>query len=220
MKLLLVEDEPLLGAGLRAALGKAGFAVTWTRTGVAALDQLDGGEFAAMVLATKLPDMSGLDVLCKLRSKGNRLPVLVLSAGGTTRDKVVAFDSGADDYLLKTADMEELSARLRALIRRAGRENRSLSVGDLKLDLDSRLVSLEGKNIAVSGREFSALRTLLESVGRVLTRSQLEASVYGWNQMVESNAIEVHIHNLRHKLGTHTIRTVRGVGYTVAAPVS
>jgi DNA-binding response OmpR family regulator len=220
MKLLLVEDEPLLGAALRAAFGKANFAVTWARTGVVALDLAQDDTLAAMVLDSSLPDMSGLEVLRNLRGRGNMLPVLILSAQATTRDKVVALDSGADDYVLKNVDMEELTARLRALMRGAGRGNRSLSVGNLKLDLDSRLVSLDGENIPVSSREFSALRTLLESVGRVLTRSQLETSVYGWNSMVESNAIEVHIHNLRHKLGTHMIRTVRGVGYTVAAPVS
>lgn len=213
-----MEDEPLLGAGLRAALGNANFAVTWTRSGVAALDLLQEETFTAMLLGSNLPDMSGLDVLRNLRSTGNTLPALVLSAQGATPDKVVAFDNGADDYVVKNVDMEELTARLRALMRGTGKGNRSLRVGNLKPDLVRRLVSLDGKDIAVSGREFAALRTLVESVGRVLTRSQLEASVYGWNRMVESNAIEVHIHNLRHKLGTQTIRTLRGVGYTIATP--
>lgn len=218
MNLLLVQAEPLLGAGLVAALSKANFKVTWLRHGAAALHAIDRSEFRVIIMDSSLPDMSGLEVLRTLRTNGQTLPVLVLSARDATRDKVVAFDLGADDYLAKTADMEELTARLRALIRRAGRTNNALSVGNLQLDLDQRVVIQNGKNIAVSSREFSALRTLMESVGRVLSRGQLEASVYGWNNMVGSNAIEVHIHKLRSKLGSDTIRTVRGVGYTVAAP--
>jgi DNA-binding response OmpR family regulator len=216
MKLLLVEDDPLLGDGLRAALSKASFAVTWVRNGKAALDVLAAEEFAAMVLDIGLPEMSGLELLRELRAGGNSLPVLVLTARDTTRDKVVSLDGGADDYLVKTADMEELIARLRALVRRSGRGSGTLTVGDLRLDLAAHVVSMNGNTIAVSNREFVVLRTLLEGAGRVLTRGQLEESLYGWGRNVESNAIEVHIHNLRHKLGSETIKTVRGVGYTVA----
>jgi two-component system response regulator QseB len=218
MKLLLVEDDPLLGDGLRAALTKAGFAVTWVKQGRAALDALAAEEFAAMVLDIGLPTMSGLEVLRELRAGGNSLPVLVLTARDTTRDKVIGLDGGADDYLVKTADMEELIARLRALMRRSGRSSGVLSVGDLKLDLMAHIVLMNGNTISVSNSEFVVLRTLLEGAGRVISRSQLEASLYGWGRNVDSNAVEVHIHNLRQKIGSETIKTVRGVGYTVAKP--
>ncbi|MDD5247672.1 MAG: response regulator transcription factor [Rhodocyclaceae bacterium] len=220
MKLLLVEDDPLLGDGLRAALSKAAFAVTWVRDGKTALAALGSGEFAAMVLDIGLPGMNGMDVLRELRAAGDTLPVLILTARDTTRDKVVSFDRGADDYLVKTADMEELVARLRALIRRSGRGGGSLSVGDLTLDLVARSVTRNGNSLAVSSREFAVLRALMEGVGRVLTRGQLETSLYGWGRNVDSNAVEVHIHNLRLKLGAETIRTVRGIGYTLARPES
>lgn len=218
MKLLLVEDDPLLGDGLRAALSKAGFAVTWVRAGKAALDVLETNDFAVMVLDIGLPDMSGMDLLRQLRAGGNIVPVLVLTARDTTRDKVISLERGADDYLVKTADMEELVARLRALIRRAGRGGGSLAVGELSLDLVAHTVSKGGSTVAVSAREFAVLRALIEGAGRVLTRGQLETSLYGWGRNVDSNAVEVHIHNLRLKLGADTIRTVRGVGYTIAKP--
>jgi len=219
VKLLLVEDDPLLGDGLRAALGKAGFAVTWVRDGRAALGALGTGDFAAMVLDIGLPVMTGLDVLRELRALGNALPVLVLTARDTTRDKVVGLDRGADDYLVKTADMEELIARLRALIRRSGRGGGSLGFGDLTLDLVGRTVTRNGAAIAVSGREFAVLRALVEGAGRVLTRSQIETALYGWSKSVDSNAVEVHVHNLRLKLGADIVKTVRGVGYAIAKPV-
>ena len=216
MRLLIVEDDSLLGGGLRAALGKAGFAVTWVRDGKAALDLLPAQDFAAMVLDIGLPGLSGLDVLRQLRAAGNSLPVLMLTARDTTRDKVLSLESGADDYLLKTADMEELIARLRALIRRSGRAVGSLTVGDLTLDLVAHTVCKAGEAVSVSKREFDVLRTLMEGAGRVLTRGQLEQSLYGVNRQVDSNAVEVHIHNLRVKLGATILKTVRGVGYTIS----
>jgi len=221
MKLLLVEDDPLLGDGLRAALSKAGFGVTWVRDGKSALAVLEGGEFAAMVLDIGLPLISGMDVLRELRAAGNALPVLMLTARDTTRDKVQSLDRGADDYLVKTADMEELIARLRALIRRTGRGGGgSLSVGELTLDLVGHAVVRKGQTIAISSREFAVLRALMEGAGRVLTRNQIETALYGWNRNVDSNAVEVHIHNLRLKLGADVIKTVRGVGYTIAKSAS
>ncbi len=215
MRLLLVEDDALLGAGLRAALSRWGFAVTWVRQGGAALDQLAAEEFTAMVLDIGLPDMSGLDVLRRLRATGNALPVLVLTARDTTYDKVVSLDHGADDYLVKTTDMEELVARLRALIRRAGRGGGALSIGDLTMNLDARTVTKKGEPVSLSKREFDILRALMEGAGRVLTRNQLEQSIYGSVHQVDSNALEVHIHNLRLKIGAATLKTVRGVGYTI-----
>ena len=216
MRLLIAEDDALLGAGLRAALGKWGFTVTWVRHGGAALDVLESEQFLAMVLDIGLPDMSGLDVLRKVRATGNKLPILILTARDTTHDKVTSLDCGADDYLVKTTDMEELVARLRALIRRSGRGGGMLSVGALSVDLDSRAVTLSGETINVSKREFEVLRVLMEGAGRVLTRAQLEQSLYGWNRSVDSNAVEVHIHNLRSKIGASMLKTVRGVGYTIA----
>lgn len=216
MKLMLVEDDPLLGDGLRAALNKAGFAVTWLRDGRSALRALQDGDFVAAVLDIGLPIMDGMEVLRELRAANNHVPVLILTARDTTRDKVIGLERGADDYLVKTADMEELVARLRALIRRSGRGLRSLKVGDLTLDLTSHTVSKNGAAVAVSAREFTMLKTLMEGAGRVLTRSQLETSLYGWGRNVESNTVEVHVHNLRLKLGADTIKTVRGVGYTFA----
>jgi DNA-binding response OmpR family regulator len=216
MRLLIAEDDALLGAGLRAALGKWGFTVTWVRHGGAALDVLETEQFLAMVLDIGLPDISGLDVLRKVRATGNKLPILILTARDTTHDKVTSLDCGADDYLVKTTDMEELVARLRALIRRSGRGGGMLSVGALSVDLDSRAVTLSGEAVNVSKREFEVLRVLMEGAGRVLTRSQLEQSLYGWNRSVDSNAVEVHIHNLRSKIGANILKTVRGVGYTIA----
>ncbi|MCX7176938.1 MAG: response regulator transcription factor [Proteobacteria bacterium] len=221
MKLLLVEDDPLLGDGLRAALSKAGFSVTWVRDGNTALGALGTAEFAVMVLDIGLPVVNGMDVLRDLRAKGNTLPVLMLTARDTTRDKVISLDRGADDYLVKTADMEELIARLRALVRRSGQGGGgTIQVGGLTLDLVAHTVTSNDKTIAVSSREFAVLRVLMESVGRVLTRSQLESALYGWSRNVDSNAVEVHIHNLRSKLGAETIKTVRGVGYTIVKPAS
>ena len=216
MRLLIAEDDALLGAGLRAALGKWGFTVTWVRHGGAALDVLETEQFLAMVLDIGLPDISGLDVLRRVRATGNKLPILILTARDTTHDKVTSLDCGADDYLVKTTDMEELVARLRALIRRSGRGGGMITVGPLSLDLDSRAVTLSGEAVNVSKREFEVLRVLMEGAGRVLTRSQLEQSLYGWNRSVDSNAVEVHIHNLRSKIGANILKTVRGVGYTIA----
>jgi DNA-binding response OmpR family regulator len=216
MRLLIVEDDALLGAGLRAALGKSGFLVTWIKDGKAALDVLAAEDFVAVVLDIGLPGLGGLEVLRQLRACGNPTPVLILTAHDTTRDKVQSLDHGADDFLAKTADMEELVARLRALIRRSGRGGGSLTSGGLCLDLDKHTVTLNGQIINVSKREFGVLRALMESAGRVLTRTQLEQSLYGWSRNVDSNAVEVHIHNLRLKLGASTLKTVRGIGYTIA----
>jgi DNA-binding response OmpR family regulator len=216
MRLLIVEDDALLGAGLRAALGKSGFLVTWIKDGKAALDVLAAEDFVAVVLDIGLPGLGGLEVLRQLRACGNPTPVLILTAHDTTRDKVQSLDHGADDFLAKTADMEELVARLRALIRRSGRGGGSLTSGGLCLDLDNHTVTLNGQLINVSKREFGVLRALMESAGRVLTRTQLEQSLYGWSRNVDSNAVEVHIHNLRLKLGASTLKTVRGIGYTIA----
>lgn len=216
MRLLIAEDDALLGAGLRAALGKWGFVVTWVRHGRAALDVLGTEPFLAMVLDLGLPDISGLDVLRQVRASGHRLPILVLTARDSTQDKVSCLDLGADDYLVKTTDMEELVARLRALIRRSGGAGGSLTIGELSLNMDSRTLTRSGQPVSLSKREFELLRMLMEGAGRVFTRTQIEQSLYGWDRNVDSNAVEVHIHNLRQKIGAHTLKTVRGVGYAIA----
>jgi DNA-binding response OmpR family regulator len=218
MRLLIVEDDALLGGGLCAALGKSGFKVTWVRDGVAALDLLQTQEFAALVLDIGLPGMNGFEVLRKVRQHGPSMPVLILSARDATGDKVQGFEGGADDYVVKTADLEELIARLRALIRRSGHGLGVLRVGELVLNLDTRGVTHRGISVSVSRREFDLLRIMMEATGRVLTRSQLEQSLYGWTRSVDSNAVEVHIHNLRNKLGSTAFKTVRGVGYMLARP--
>lgn len=216
MRLLLVEDDALLGDGLRAALDRAGFGVTWVRDGKSALNAIGTQDFVAMVLDIGLPAMNGMEVLREVRAAGNDLPILMLTARDSTRDKVMGLERGADDYLVKTADMEELVARLRALVRRSGRGSGIVKVGDLILDFTKHSVTNGGSAVSVSIREAAVLRALMERAGRVITRGQLEEALYGWGKAAESNAVEVHIHNLRAKLGAETIKTVRGVGYSIA----
>jgi DNA-binding response OmpR family regulator len=218
MRLLLVEDDALLGGGLCAALGKSGFVVNWVRDGQAALDLLQTQEFTALVLDIGLPGMDGFEVLRRVRSLGSSMPVLILTARDATGDKVQGLEGGADDYVVKTADLEELIARLRALVRRSGQGFGVLRVGDLVLHIDTRVVTHRGVPVNVSRREFDLLRIMMEATGRVLTRSHLEQSLYGWTRSVDSNTVEVHIHNLRSKLGSSAFKTVRGVGYMLARP--
>ena len=217
MDVLLVEDDALLGAGLRAALQKSGFVVTWIKDGVVALDLLGTQEFVAMILDLGLPKISGADVIRTLRSKGNAIPILVLTAADSVRSKVSCLEIGADDFLTKTVEMEELVARLRALVRRSGHHNGVMQSGSLRLDLEKHTLTKNGSPVRVSKIEFSALRALMDAAGKVLTRAQLEQSMYGWKSQVDSNAVEVHIHNLRAKIGPGALQTVRGIGYTLAA---
>src|ERR1019366_5763837 len=173
MKILLVEDDTLLGDGLRASLTKAGFEVTWVKDGKAALALVSAAEFAVVVLDIGLPVMDGMEVLCEIRRTNSTLPVMMLTARDTTRDKVTCLDHGADDFLIKTVDMEELIARLRALIRRARRDNTVGStliiVGELTLDPVTRKITKNDHTVTVSSRELTLMRTLMESAGRVLT---------------------------------------------------
>lgn len=216
MRLLLVEDDPLLGDGLRVGLTQAGFTVDWVKTGEEADAALATDEFTLMVLDLGLPRLSGMELLRRLRRQGKSIPVLILTARDAIQDKVVGLDSGADDYLVKPVDLDELAARIRALIRRAGgRAAPVLEHGALRLDPAARSVTLDGVPVELSAREFALLQLLLENCGRVLTRTQLEQALYGWGEGVESNAVEVHIHHLRRKLGAELIKTLRGVGYVV-----
>ena len=216
MRILLVEDDPELGDGLTVGLRQAGFAVDWLRDGHAADLALRDESFDLVVLDLGLPRLSGMDVLKRARDRGQNLPILILTARDATGDKVSGLDAGADDYLVKPIDLDELSARIRALTRRsAGRAAPLLVHGELAIDLAAHRVTLAGQAVELSGREFSLLHMLLENAGRVLTRSQLEQSLYGWHDEPDSNALEVHIHHLRKKLGSELIRTLRGVGYTI-----
>jgi two-component system OmpR family response regulator/two-component system response regulator QseB len=214
MRILLAEDDPLLGDGLRAGLRQQGFLVDWVRDGHAAERELRAEPYAAAVLDLGLPKKDGLEVLAAVRTAGLRLPVLVLTARDAVPDRILGLDRGADDYVKKPVDLGELAARLRALVRRAhGEPQEYLRAQDVVLDPASRRATLQGQAVALSTREFDLLHLLMLSAGRVLTRDQLEQQLYSWGQEVDSNAIEVHIHHLRRKLGSGLIQTVRGVGY-------
>jgi two-component system OmpR family response regulator/two-component system response regulator QseB len=217
MRILLAEDDPLLGDGLQAGLRQAGFDVDWARDGIAAEHALASAPYVALVLDLGLPRRSGDELLARLRAKGGRLPVLILTARDGVDDRIRGLDGGADDYLVKPANLHELAARLRALIRRArGEASPKLRSGDIELDPASREVSLRGVPVTLQPREFALLHELLLNAGRALSREQLEDRLYAWGEEVGSNAVEVHVHHLRRKLGPDAIRTVRGVGYLVA----
>lgn len=216
MRLLLVEDDPVLGDGLTTGLSQAGFTVDWMKDGAQGEAALAAEDFACVVLDLGLPRLDGLTLLKRVRSTGNPVPVLILTARDATVDKIAGLDGGADDYLVKPVDLDELAARLRALTRRArGRATPILEHGPLLLDPAAHRLTQNGEEIPLSSREFAILHHLLINVGRVVTRAQLEQALYGWQSEVDSNAVEVHIHHLRKKLGSDLIRTLRGVGYLV-----
>lgn len=216
MRILLAEDDALLGDGVRAGLRQQGFQVDWVRDGEAAERELRGQPYAAAVLDLSLPRMDGIDVLRSVRRVGVALPILVLTARDAVPDRIRGLDVGADDYVVKPVDLHELGARLRALVRRAhGRPSERLQAQDVVLEPASRIAYLAGAAVPLSGREFDLLHILMLNAGHVLTREQIEQHLYSWGQEVESNAVEVHIHRLRSKLGADLIRTVRGVGYVL-----
>lgn len=214
MRILIVEDNALVGTGLQSALRTAGFDIAWVKDGESALSCLAQETFLAVVLDLGLPGISGMEVLQAMRAGGNKTPVLILTARDSTQDKVSGLNTGADDYLNKTTDIEELVARLRALIRRSGQDGK-YSVADLMLDMDARTVSQKGEALNLSKREFDILSVLMVNAGQIVTRKQLEQALYGVERLVESNSIEVHIHNLRAKITGLTLKTIRGVGYTL-----
>ncbi|MBW8457891.1 MAG: response regulator [Thiobacillus sp.] len=214
MRILLVEDDELLGDGLAAGLRHCGYNVDWLRDGESARAALATEDYAALVLDLGLPRLDGMAVLRLLRAEGNAIPVLILTARDTTWDKVGGLDSGADDYLVKPVDLDELAARLRALTRRgSGTRAPLLKFRDVELDPAARRVRVLGQPVEISAREFVILEMLMRNVGKVISRAQLESALYGWGEGAESNVVEVHIHHLRRKLGVDLIRTVRGVGY-------
>lgn len=216
MRILVVEDDRLLGDGLKVGLSSCGFAVDWVCDGEAALAAVSAERFAAIVLDLGLPRRDGPSVLSAMRAAGQSMPVLVLTARDQVADKVRCLDLGADDYVVKPFDLDELAARLRALLRRVtGRADGTIRHGDLVLDPAARSVIQGGEPVVLTAREFDLLQMLLDATGRVLTRRVLEEQLYAWGEAVGSNALEVHIHHLRRKLGANLIRTVRGVGYLV-----
>jgi len=216
MRVLLVEDDELLGDGIRTGLRHYGHTIDWVKDGKAANDVLTTTfeSFDIVVLDIGLPKMSGLDVLKSMREKNITTPVVILTARETVDDRVKGLDAGADDYITKPFDLDELCARMRALQRRSkSRAQPIISYANITLDPASHVVHMDGEQIMISRREFALLQKLIENSGRVISREQLNQTLYGWGENIDSNALEVHIHNLRKRFGTSLIRTIRGVGY-------
>ncbi len=226
MRLLIVEDDRMIGDGLQRALRLEGYACDWVRDAQAATATLASERFDLVLLdlglpasgAADAPPADGLDLLRALRTRRDDTPVIVLTARDARGDRVSGLDAGADDYLVKPFELDELTARIRAVLRRrAGRAEPTLSAGPVTLDPAARTVTRHGEPVLLSAREFAVLEALLQKPGAVLSRAKLEDRLYGWGEEIESNAVSVYVHQLRRKLGAHYIRTVRGVGYFVDA---
>lgn len=216
MRVLLVEDDDLLGDAIRSGLKHYGHTVDWVKDGKSANDTLLAKHelFDVIVLDLGLPKMSGLEVLRSIRERGVSTPVVILTARDEPQDQVRGLDTGADDYLTKPFDLDVLCARIRALQRRSkARAKPILIYGNIKLDPAAHSIEMDDEEVVLSRREFVLLQKLLENSGRVISRDQLNQTLYGWGENIDSNALEVHIHNLRKRFGTNTIRTIRGVGY-------
>ncbi|WP_010673793.1 response regulator [Aeromonas caviae] len=216
MRILLVEDDVMLGDGMVDALRSSGYTVDWLQQGMPALSALKSEEFAALVLDLNLPDIDGISLLRKLRREGQTLPVLILTARDALDDRVLGLDAGSDDYMVKPFALQELNARLRALVRRSkGQAQAVLEYGELQLFPASQQVTYRGEPVKLPPHEYKLLQELITQSGRVLSRDQLQQSLYGWDEGAESNAVEVHIHHLRKKFFPELIRNIRGVGYIV-----
>ena len=216
MRILLVEDDVMLGDGMVDALRSSGYTVDWLQQGMPALSALKSEEFAALVLDLNLPDIDGISLLRKLRREGQTLPVLILTARDALDDRVLGLDAGSDDYMVKPFALQELNARLRALVRRCkGQAQAVLEYGELQLFPASQQVTYRGEPVKLTPHEYKLLQELITQSGRVLSRDQLQQSLYGWDEGAESNAVEVHIHHLRKKFVPELIRNIRGVGYIV-----
>ena len=216
MRVLIVEDDPLLGDALAVGLKQRGFEPDWVQDGREAQTAMGIEPFAAIILDLGLPGLTGLELLRTERARGNKVPVLILTARDALQDRIKGLDSGADDYVVKPTDLDELAARLRALVRRSkGEPAPLLRVGDVALDPAARTVTRDGQAMDLQPREFTLLQELMLNAGRVLSREQLEERMYPWGEEVESNAVEVHVHHLRRKLGADIVKTIRGVGYVM-----
>ncbi len=219
MRILLVEDDLSLGEGICAALRRGAFAVDWVQDGISGLAAIRDGEFDLVILDLGLPRMDGIEVIRQIRSLGHGIPVLVVSARERPSDRTLGLDVGADDYLGKPFDTAELLARVRALIRRsAGRAQPNLEAGALRLDPATLTATWRGRALDLTRREFALLRLLMEQRGRPMARDAIQQHLYGWNEDVASNAVDVHVHALRRKLDPGVIRTVRGIGYALGEP--
>jgi DNA-binding response OmpR family regulator len=217
MRLLLVEDDSMIGEAARQGLRHEGHTVDWVRDGAQAEAAVAGSEYDLVLLDLGLPRRDGLSILKGWRSRGVKVPVLIITARDAVSDRVIGLDAGADDYLVKPFDLDELTARVRAVLRRrAGRTESTVRVGELEIDAALRRVRWKGKEVSLSAREYALLEALADRPGAYLTRAQLEDRLYGWDEEVASNTVEVHIHGLRRKLDPNVIRNVRGLGYTLA----
>ncbi len=216
MRLLIVEDDELLGDAVKTGLTQFGYVVDWLKDGEIARTVLKTESFDLIILDLGLPRFSGMSLLQTIRESNNKTPIIILTARESIDDRIKGLDAGADDYITKPFDLNELGARVRALTRRAqGRAKAVLQYGPISVDIAGHTVTLNGKLVNLARREFSLLQKLLESKGQVLSREKLMQSIYSWDEEVDSNALEVHIHNLRKKLNTNFIRTIRGIGYLV-----
>ena len=216
MRVLLVEDDGMIAQGLQTALRQAGFAVDWMRDGLSAAAALKTSAFDVMLLDLGLPHRDGIDVLRELRKRGDKTPVIILTARDEIQHRIAGLDAGADDYVVKPFDLDEVMARMRSVLRRAtGRGDSTIQHGELRLDLKARTIERSGTPVSLSAHEYAVLEALLQRPGAVLSRAQLEDRLYGWDEQIGSNAVEVYIHGLRRKLGSDVIRTLRGVGYFV-----
>ena len=217
MRLLLVEDDDMLGSSLKRALTLHNYGVDWMEDGESALLALQSNPYKVVVLDINLPKLSGLEVLKKARAAKINVPVLLLTARDTPLQKVEGLDTGADDYLVKPFDLNELLARLRALVRRnEGRHETLLVSGDVELDPSASIVRKAGQSVMLTAKEFKTLQLLMERLGKFVTKSEIEYTLYSADDAAESNTVEVAIYNLRKKLGSKFIETIRGVGYRIA----
>jgi two-component system response regulator QseB len=216
MRVLIVEDDEMIAQGLQTALRRGGFAVDWMRDGKNAAAALLASTFDVVLLDLGLPHRDGIEVLRELRRRGDATPVIILTARDEIQHRVAGLDAGADDYIVKPFDLEEMLARMRSVLRRAaGRGDPGIQHGELRLDPVTRTVQRGGLPVSLSAHEYAVLEALLQRPGAVLSRSQLEDRLYGWDDQIGSNAVEVYVHGLRRKLGSDAIRTLRGVGYFV-----